>query len=453
MVQEYLNSVLPQKSQKYFWVLAWPAILEYVLVSMIGFFDTVMVSEVGIDAIAAVGLAVQPKNIMTSFAQALSVGVMAVVARREGEGRRRTAIITLQQSLVVGVVLVCLVNGAGIMFAQPIMRIAGAQAHVMDTAVLYLRVVFFANVFHGIALIINAAQRGVGNTKISFETNVSANIVNVIFNYLLIGGRFGFPELGVLGAGIATVLGSATALGMAVFSVSRSGAKLNIRSVRAWKPQGAVMRSVASVSSGSALEQVFLRIGTFTFACIIGHLGTNVFSAHNIAMNVTSISFSIGDGVGAAAAALVGQNLGAGDKKGAYQYARYSQLVAGGLSLVLAGIVLIFHVQIIDLFARGNEEIHQLCKPLFFLLAINIMLQITSVSIAGALRGAGDVRYVAKITFIGLTLIRPVLGWLLCTPCQLGLVGAWLGMAADQLTRRLLLQRRFRGGTWSEKKL
>lgn len=453
MLQNILDSILPKPSRAYFWKLAWPSIMEYLLVSMIGFFDTVMVSEVGIGAIAAVGLAVQPKNIMTSFAQSLAVGVTAVVARREGEGRRAVAVAVLQQALVVGVALVCLVNGAGIVFAKPIITIAGAEADIMDTAVLYLKVVFLANIFHGVALIINAAQRGVGNTKTSFQTNVSANIVNVIFNYLLIGGRFGFPRLGVLGAGVATVLGSVFALGLAVFSVSRPGTKLNIGSVRAWRLQRSVMSSVAAVSFGAALEQVFMRIGTFSFACIVGNLGTAVFSAHNIAMNVTSISFSIGDGVGAAAAALVGQRLGAGDKQAACQNARYSQLVAGILSLVLAGIVLVFRIPIIDLFARGDEQVQQLCKPIFLLLALNIMLQITSVSIAGALRGAGDVRYVAKIAFVGLTLIRPGLGWLLCVPCQLGLTGAWLGMAADQLTRRCLLQRRFQKGAWSDQKL
>lgn len=453
MVQQFMESVLPKDARKYFWKLAWPAILEYLLVSMIGFFDTVMVSEVGIGAIAAVGLAVQPKNIMTSFAQALAVGITAVVARREGEGKRQVAIATLEQSLVVGVALVCLVNGVGILFARQMMTIAGAEDDIMATAVLYLKVVFFANIFYGIALLINAAQRGAGNTKTSFQTNVSANIVNIIFNYLLIGGKLGFPKLGVLGAAIATVLGSAFALGLAILSISRSGSKLNVRSVHAWRPQRSMLRSVASVSSGAALEQVFMRIGTFTFTCIIGNLGTAVFSAHNIAMNVTGISFSVGDGVGAAASALVGQNLGAGDKKMAYQYARYSQLVAGVLSLILAAVVLIFRMQIIDLFARGDVQVQQLCKPIFLLLALNIVTQITSVSIAGALRGAGDVQYVAKVTFIGLTLIRPGLGWLLCVPCQMGLVGAWLGMATDQLTRRFLLQRRFRKGTWSDKKL
>ncbi len=166
-------------------------------------------------------------------------------------------------------------------------------------------------IFNSLSMTINAAQRGAGNTRISMRTNLTANLVNVVFNYLLIGGNLGFPRLGVAGAAVATVLGSAVSLGMAIASLLHRDRFLTVLEKEPWRFDGTVLKSLANISSSAFVEQVFMRIGFFIYAKIVASLGTTDFATHQICMNIMSLSFTFGDGLSVASAALVGQSLGA----------------------------------------------------------------------------------------------------------------------------------------------
>ncbi len=143
------------------------------------------------------------------------------------------------------------------------------------------------------------------------RTNLASNLVNVVFNYLLIGGKFGFPALGVAGAAIATVLGTMVAFFMSIYSISHSDGFLNIKSFKKnFNIDKNSLKSLFSVGSSSFVEQIFMRTGFLLYSLIIANLGTSAFAAHQIGMNIINISFSLGDGLAVAGVALIGQNLG-----------------------------------------------------------------------------------------------------------------------------------------------
>ena len=153
---------------------------------------------------------------------------------------------------------------------------------------------------------INAAQRCAGNSKISMRTNLAANGINVVFNYLLIGGHFGFPRLEVAGAAIATALGCFIAFLMSVQSlVSPKAAPADIGKLAAQLGDPGAGRRGPSPSA--FVEQLCMRLGFFLYALIVAGLGTKMFATHQICMNICNICFSCYDGFAAAAAALVGQ--------------------------------------------------------------------------------------------------------------------------------------------------
>ena len=167
--------------------MAWPSVLESFFVALVGMVDSLMVSRVGAHAVAAVGLTTQPKFIGLAVFIAVNVSVSALVARRKGQENQKGANEVLCAACFFVLIMSVIVSLACVIFADPIMGFI---------------------IFTVISLTVNAAQRGAGNTKIAMKTNVAANVVNVIFNYLLIEGHFGFPALGVSGAAIATVIGS-----------------------------------------------------------------------------------------------------------------------------------------------------------------------------------------------------------------------------------------------------
>ena len=181
--------------------IAWPRVVESFLIALVGFIDNIMVSSLGTYAISAVGLTTQPKFVGYAVFMALNVAMSALVARRRGEGDRDSANRILKQVLIISIILQVIVLSIMTIFARPLMEIVGAQPDTIEYATEYFQIIMGLSFFNLTSMTINAAQRGIGNTKIAMKTNIISNVVNVFFNYLLINGHFGFPALGVRGGG------------------------------------------------------------------------------------------------------------------------------------------------------------------------------------------------------------------------------------------------------------
>ncbi len=290
--------------------VAWPSVLESFFVCLAGLVDTIMVGSLGSFAIAAVGLTTQPKFLGLAIFLSMNVAVSAIVARRKGAGDQESANRVVRMVLLITLGLTAVVSIVFVTFASPIVRMVGSQADTHEYAVQYLQIIMGGLGFSTVSLMLNAAQRGAGNTRIAMLTNVISNTVNVVFNYLLIGGNFGFPALGVRGAALATVIGTVCACCLSLASVLRSDGFICLRSVKGWIADKISVKSLLNVGSSAFVEQLCLRVGFLLFAMTVAHLGTTQMSAHQIGMNMMSMSFSFGDGLSVASVTLIGQSLG-----------------------------------------------------------------------------------------------------------------------------------------------
>ncbi len=432
--------------------MAWPSIMESFLVSLVGMADTFMVSSLGVYAIAAVGLTTQPKFIGLAVFISLNVAVSAIVARRKGEGNRESANKVLQQALLITGGLLVVVSTLCVAFADPILHLAGSQPDTHRPAVTYFRIVMGGMAFNVVSMVINAAQRGAGNTRISLTTNLVSNLVNVVFDYLLIGGHFGFPALGVAGAAIATVIGSVCGCALSILSMLHRDNFICIREVKKIGFDKATVGAITNIGSSTLAEQAFLRIGFMTFAVIVARLGTIPMAAHQIGMNLMSICFSFGDGLSVASVALVGQSLGRGRPDLARVYGNVCQrcglLFACGLSVIF----LTLGQRIFGLFSE-DPAILSYGRMIMMVMMVEVFLQISQVVFSGCLRGAGDTVFTAVVSLVSVLAVRPLMGWLLCYPAGLGLFGAWLGLLSDQFVRFLMTYLRFGSGNWMNRKV
>lgn len=429
--------------------IAWPSTLETVLVGLVGVIDTIMVSTLGAGAIAAVGLTNQPKMIVLATIMSLNVSVTAIVARRKGGMERVDANRCLRFAMLLSGLISLLFGGLGYIFARPMMTFAGAGADIIDLAVTYFEIIMLGTIFNGLSLTINAAQRGAGNTKISMITNLAANLINMLFNYLLIEGHFGFPRLGIAGAAIATVLGSIVGLGIAIASLLYHDGFLSLRIRCKWLMDKLSLKSMWSISLSAFVEQVFMRIGFFTYAKIIAGLGTDAFATHQIAMNAMSMSFTFGDGLSVACASLVGQNLGAKRPDLSIIYGKVGNRLAMCISSMLCIVFFTCAEPIMRLFT-DDPTIIQEGIPLLYFTAIITFAQTSQVVFSGCLRGAGDTKYVAMVSFVSIMFLRPALSYVLCYPLQWGLIGAWVGLILDQYMRLAATLPRFSSGKWTK---
>lgn len=431
--------------------LALPAVAEMVLMSLIGSIDTMMVGMVGKEALAAVGLTGQPRMLMMSLFFALNIGVTAIVARRKGEGNQADANQTLRNALVLLMGMSVVMMALALTISRPLILFAGAQPDTIDMADTYFRILMYALPINAATMCINAAQRGVGNTRITMYVNVTANLVNVIFNYLLINGHFGFPRLGVAGAAIATVIGYCVGFLLALYSVlsSRSqGGFLRLSRYDDWRLKRKTIEGIAHLGGNAMIEQIAMRVGFLVYAMIVAALGTDAFAAHNITMQFLHITFTFGDGIGVASTALVGQNLGQKRPDLSQMYGKIGQRIAMTVSIILLGLIIGFREPLVLLFNRTDDTVISLATQVMVVVALIQPLQTTSVVISGCLRGAGDTRYVARIMMLCVVVIRPVLSFVLVHLLGVGLVGAWLSTLVDQFIRMILMYRRFASGKW-----
>ncbi len=436
-------------------MIAWPAILESFFVALVAMVDSLMVSSIGAYAVAAVGLTTQPKFICLALFIAINMAVSALVARRKGQGERESANRILITAFICVVIGIIIISAIAVALADPIIHLVGSEADTHDSAVLYYRIIMAGSIFNVISLVINAAQRGSGNTKIAMRTNLTSNLVNVIFNYLLIGGNFGFPALGVKGAAIATVLGTVVACGMSIASLFHKDSYVSIPFMiqKHLPPTRRALKDIASFASNVCVEQLMLRFGFLMTATLAANLGTEAMAAHQVGMNAMHLSFAFGDGLQVAAVTLIGQSLGEQKPALARKYGNICQMIGLGISIGLSIVYLVLGRAFFGLYFPEDPQIVDIGVMIMKYLMIIVLCQVSQVVFMGSLRGAGDVRFTTVTSMISVAIIRPLVSYLAAYPFGLGIAGIWLGTFADQFTRLLLTAWRFRSGKWMNKKI
>ena len=447
-------------------VLAWPAITEMFLATLVQFVDTAMVGSLGAIAIAAVGVSSSPMWLLNGMFAALGVGSTALVARFIGARDRESANKVAQQSLLMGVALALLMTVLAVYFAEVVPTFMGAEPEVIPVAASYLRIVSLTFVLAFSSFILTGVLRGAGDTKTPMRVNALANVINVIANFLLIFPTrdvlFNLPVIGELamtipGAGLGiqgAAIGTGLSRGIAGLIVvyilfkGRRGVRINF----SLKPDLDIIRRVIKVGLPASGERLIMSGGQMLFSMIVIGLGTAQYAAHHLAIVAESISYMPGFGFSMAATTLVGQALGAGKPK----LAESSGFITWKLgALVMCGMGVIFLVipeYLIMIFNRDPEIIRYgaMCLRMVALAQLPFS---SSMVLTGALRGAGDTVWPLFIAAIGMWGVRLGLAWVLVTQLNMGLLGAWIAMVVDLYVRGTITFLRFKSGRWKSIKV
>lgn len=433
--------------------LAWPAVSRMFLQSVVGMVDIMMVGRLGPSSIAAVSLGNRLVFIMIGALQALAVGSTALVAQYIGANNRKQANRVIWQALYGAFLLAVLLSIGGYLLTPQILTGMLSLMETMDYAVLdqgiiYLRIIFISMIFGLPQICINALLQGVGDMKTPLYIMTISNLCNVIGNYLLIFGVGPFPELGVTGAAIAT--GGSRVIGALVGLVILFRGKSKIRLRVAHMPRGLnkqVLARILKIGLPASVEQLIRHSTQIIFTFLVAGLGTMAIAANEIVMNVQSISQMPGFGFSLAATTLVGQSLGAEKYRLAQDYGaqtmKITMFLMGSLGLVLV----IWPQAFIHLYTDDPRVIQAAIPSLRIIAGIQPIFAVLMV-LSGALRGAGDTKWVMYTTFIGNWGVRVVLSLMMAFYFRIGLMGFWIAVALDISVRSLLIYIRFRAGHW-----
>lgn len=244
---------------------------------------------------------------------------------------------------------------------------------------------------------------------------------------------------------------------MSFYSILRKGRylKFDFRGMIRWNSD--ILKTLGRVSMGAGTEQLFMRIGFFIYAKLVADLGTAEYGTHIIAMNIITVSFACGDGLSVATSALIGQNLGKGRPDLATLYAKAGQRIGYLISAVLVVLMVFAGGWMVKLFADPTDQYYSYViengKILTYFIAVCAPGQISQVIYNGALRGAGDTKYVAFTSAICIGIVRPLSAYIFCYPVGWGLFGAWVSLLLDQYMRLGFSMHRFISGAWQKIKV
>jgi putative MATE family efflux protein len=428
--------------------ITWPAFIELVMSTLFGMVDMMMVGRLSSAAIASVGLTNQPFMLLLAVFAAVNVGTTTLVAWNFGAGNIEKASSITRQIIIVNTVLGVIMSLIGIIFSRNIVTFMGANSDTLEYATSYFKIVASGLLFQAVTMGITAALRGAGETKLPMLYNIGSNLLNVFGNYVLIYGKFGFPEMGVAGAATSTTIARLIAClaGLYIIYVSQKS-KIHISIKTKYKMDFDIMKKVFSIGLPSALEQFVLQGGLILFARTVSGLGTIDFAAHQIGLNISGLSFAPSLAFGVAATTLVGQSLGANDTVKAKKYADIIHHISVSVACFVGLMYFLFSYQMARLYTQ-DLAVAAMSGIVLKIMAIAQPGQSTQLSLAGALRGAGDTMYPLYASIFGIWIFRVFVCYIFVAVFHFGLIGAWAALVLDQYTRAAIIYSRYHSGKW-----
>ncbi len=440
--------------------LAWPAMMQAFMATVVFFADRLMLGNHDAKELAALIPSGTMLWSITSIFGVWTIGTLAVVARDKGAGRMEAVKRHVATSILMSLSLGALVAGLGNVFAPQLVAFFGVTPAVAAAGEAYLRILLCAMPLTFAALSLMSAFTGAGDTLTPMIASGVSNAVNVAGNYVLIFGHFGFPEMGMRGAAIA----SASAFGVfALLEVSFLFRKRSLLPLRARDLLGVSRASavrILRVSMPAALERFIFHAGFIGFARVVTALGTLAMAAQEALIAVQSVVFLPGEGFGIAAGSIMGRALGAGKAEDARRGAKVAVWMAV-TPLVLAGVVFILVPErLVGLFT-DDVRIIWIGVPALIIGAFEGLFLGTFQVLSGGMRGAGDTRTPMLVTALGVWAVRiPLCAFFGLAPEQffgiglgLGLRGVWMGTLIDWIVRATLITIAFKRGRWRRMKV
>ncbi len=329
-----------------------------VLTSLVSVLNMMIVGRLGSEGIAAVGLPQQPFFFAMALVVALNVGTTAIVARSVGGGREDLARLALRQNWVLSAGVGVLLFLFFLIFARPVVAFMGGEGRVIDLSARYLRIISVSMPLFTMSSTALAALRGAGDTRTPMYVTVVSNLFIVVLGLPLIYGWGPLPALEVAGAGWALLGASVYMVAASTWAVLRKGSRLPLDlSARRFDP--ALLRQTLHISLPSAAEQALLQAGLIVFVRTVAGMGTVTFAAHQILLNVLSISWQPAMGFAVAATALAGQYLGAGRADEAEAAVRQAQRFGLYVALGTLVILIVCGRAVLGLYTSDPEVIRE----------------------------------------------------------------------------------------------
>lgn len=428
------------------WELAWPTMLAAAMQTIVRWADIKMVGDLGVEAVAGVSAGGQIYWLIQAASMALTTGLVALVARAVGRGDADLVDRTVKQSILMGVVFGLVSWLFMVPFLDGSLALLGVAPGVIDYGSAYLFWLIAGNVPFALGFIFAAALRAAGDSRMPLYVGVGTNLINIFLNWLLIYGHWGFPQLGVVGAGMASSLAMVVQLGVFWYLWARR--HLIVKPGPAsFRLDRDLCRRILKIGYPATIEGMIWQLGILSFMAVMSLYGTAEFTAYQIGIQVLALAFLPGHGFSMAASTVVGQHLGA-DKPDEAARAGWRSNWLSIAFMSVFGVILIIIAEPFSRWFLDDDEVVRLAVDFIWILGLAQPLMAIEFAIGGALRGAGDTRYPMFVIFVGLIGCRLIPAAIAANFFGASIQVVWSALLLDYAVKAALLSWRFHGGKW-----
>ena len=442
LLQEYT------KEFSYNLKLAYPVIIGMIGHTLVGFVDNAMVGQLGTSELAAISLGNSFVFLAMAFGIGFSTAITPLIAESDAKKNK-----SYTKSILSNGILVCILLGVIltiiVLISKPIIYYMGQSEEVVNLAYPYITLVAISLFPLIIFQSFKQFSDGLSFTKIAMISTVIANLINVVINYILIYGKFGFPKLELVGAGIGTLISRVIMVLIIIYFI-KSNPKINqyLDNLFSLKYSSIITKKIINLGYPSALQMMF-EVGFFISGIwVCGIIGINYQAANQIALNLSSLTFMVALGLSVAATIRIGNQKGLNDYKNLKRIAISIFLVTILIELIFALIFIIFSDLLPWLYLENNNnfdvlETVSLASKLLIIVALFQIFDGIQIVAQGALRGIQDVKIPSMICFLSYIIFGVPIMIYLGLYTHLKATGVWIGFLIGLMIASILLSIRF----------
>lgn len=434
------------KMSKAILLLSIPMVLEMVMESVFAVVDIFFVSKLGADAVATVGITESVNTIVYAIGMGLSLATTSLVSRRIGEKKPEEASKTAFQAIIVASVVSLLIGIPGAIFASDILRLMGASENIVQNLSGYTAIMLGGNIVVMLLFIINAVFRSSGDAAVAMKVLWFGNFINIILNPCLIFGWGPFPELGIEGAAIATIIGRGTAVIYQIYILTKGHKRIEI-GLRHMVIDLKVMGKLISLSFGGIGQNLIATTSWIALVRIISVFGSEVVAGYTIAIRIVLFVLLPSWGLSNAASTLVGQNLGAKKPERAEKAVWFT----GKVNTILLGLVSLILIAFPDFFIRlfiDDPEVIRHGASGLRIISYGFAAYGFGMVLVNSFNGAGDTTTPVKINLFVFWMVEIPLAYFLAIILKYEQNGVFFAIVFSETLLTLVAWMLFRRGKW-----
>lgn len=430
-------------------ILAIPMILEMSMEALFAIVDTFFVAKLGAASVAVVGLTESVLALIYAVAVGLSIGATATVARRVGEKDMDGAARAATHVIYLGLLVSAAMGVAGVIFARQIFGLLGAEPEVIELGLPFMRIMFGTNAVILFLFLLNGIFRGAGDAAIALRVLIIANGLNIVLDPLFIFGIWIFPEWGVTGAAVATVIGRSAGVAFAAWTLLRPGnGRLEIRAEH-WRFDPTLLVALVRLSGTAVLQFLIATLSWSGLVRVVAGFGTVAIAGYQIGLRVIIFVILPAVGLANAAATLVGQNLGAGQPERA-ERSVWTAAILNAVLLGLAGIFFIVFPELVVSIFTTDPEVSRYAIDCLRIVGYGYAFYGLGMVMESSFNGAGDTVTPTYLNFVIFWLFEIPLAYVLAYSFEMGPQGVFWAITIAFSALAVVSALVFRRGKWKQ---